>query len=322
MFPAIAYLVYVQFRDDWQFRRAQVLILVLVIGILWVVGAAGRNMYWGPKGGGFTNMRPWLIDSPFQYFYNIIGIFGSPNKGFLVYAPALLATIYAIPRALRTHRHTAVFALLVTGGTVAFLSLLNSPADEVWGSRYMHVAIAPLLLCIGAAWPRFEWQKHVPVAALAAVGLAISFLGAFYYYGVLDFAAKKTGQSTLEWITGDYEWNHIHFNARLFWTWLSGATTPVPWPHEHTWVWTAPPNPLRWQTVDLREFCQPQSFMVRFWNAPKPGLVLTLFRMYVTSLLLGLVFLTWAVVRTLMEHRSTPVSELAAVGTAPATRDG
>jgi hypothetical protein len=143
LFPAIAYLIYIQFRDDWRLRRAQALTLVLVIGILWVAGAVGRNLYWAPRGGGFNNMRPWLIDSPFQYFSNIIGIFGSPHKGFFVYAPALLASIYAIPRALRTHRHTAVFALLVTGGTVAFLALLNSPSDEVWGSRYMHVVIAP-----------------------------------------------------------------------------------------------------------------------------------------------------------------------------------
>jgi hypothetical protein len=53
--------------------------------------------------------------------------------------------------------------------------------------------------------------------------------------------------------------------------------------------------------------------MVRFWNAPKPGVVLVVFRMYVTTLLLGLVFLTWVVVRTLMEDRSAPVGELAAV---------
>jgi hypothetical protein len=309
LFPAIAYLVYIQFRDDWRSRRAQALSLVLVIGILWVAGAVGRNLYWGPRGGGFNNMRPWLIDSPFQYFSNIIGIFGSPNKGFFVYAPALLASIYAIPRALRTHRHTAVFALLVTGGTVAFLALLNSPSDEVWGSRYMHVVIAPLLVCIGAAWPRLEWRKHVPLAALAIVGVAVSFLGAFYYYGVLDFAAKKAGQNTLEWITGDYDWNHVQFNARLFRIWLSGATTPVPWPRSHTWVWSPPPNAQPWQTLDLREFCQPQSFMVRFWNAPKPGLVLKLFRMYLTSLLLGPLFLTWVVLKTLTEDRIADAGE-------------
>jgi hypothetical protein len=35
--------------------------------------------------------------------------------------------------------------------------------------------------------------------------------------------------------------------------------------------------------------------------------------MYATALFLGLVFLTWAVVRTLMEYRSRAIGELATV---------
>src|SRR5260370_7850220 len=105
----------------------------------------------------------------------------------------------------------------------------------------MHVVIDPLLVCIGAAWPRFEWRKHAPLAALAAVGLVISFLGAFYYYGLLDFAAKKAGQNTLEWITGDYDWNHVQFNARLFRVWRSGPNTPVPSIPYHILSWSPPP---------------------------------------------------------------------------------
>jgi hypothetical protein len=117
-----------------------------------------------------------------------------------------------------------------------------------------------------------------------------------------------------EWITGGYDWNHVQFNARLFRTWLSGATTPVPWPREHTWVWSSPPNTQPSETLDLRDFCRPQSFMLRLWNAPKPGLVLKLFRMYVTFLVLGLVFLTWVVLRTLTEQRIATAREFAAVG--------
>jgi hypothetical protein len=313
LLPAIAYLIYVQFRDDWRSRRAQLLTVLLVVGAIWAMGAISRNYYWGPRGGGLHNMRMWLTDSPFQYFSNVVGIFGSPNKGLFVYAPALLASIYAIPRALRSHPDTVVFALLVTGFTVAFLSILISPSDEVWGSRYMHVVIAPLLVCIGAAWPRFELRKHAPLGILAAVGLLISFLGGFYYYGLLDFAAKGAGQNTLEWVTGDTDWNHVTFNARLFRIWWEGGAGPVLWTPKHTWVWQPPPGAQEWKSMDLRDFCQPQSFMVRFWHVPKNGVVLTIFRMYVTSLLIGLVLLTWVVVRTLREDRNAPVGELAPV---------
>jgi hypothetical protein len=143
--------------------------------------------------------------------------------------------------------------------------------------------------------------------------LLISFLGAFYYYGVQDFAAARAAQNTTEWLTGDTLWNHIDFNARLFRVWLKGGTAPALWTPRHYWVWSPPPGAQTWTTLDLRDFCLPQSFMVRFWHVPKNGDVLTIFRMYVTSLLLGIVFLTWAVVRTLKEHRSPPVGELAVV---------
>lgn len=125
-----------------------------------------------------------------------------------------------MPRAFRTYRPIAIFALLVAGCTLGLICLLTSPVDEVWGSRYMHIAIAPLMVCIGAAFPRFEWRKHATLVALAVVGVAVSFLGAFYYYGAIDFAATNADQNVMEWLTGDRSWNPIEFDARLFHLWL------------------------------------------------------------------------------------------------------
>jgi len=303
LFPAIGYLIYVQFRDNWRSRRVQLLVLLLVVGAIWATGAICRNYYWGPKGGGANNLRTWLTDSPFQLFTNVIGLFGSPTKGLFVYAPILLVTLYAIPQGFRIHRPTVIYTLLVVGGTLALLAPLSTPVDETWGPRYLHTAVPLLLLCVGAAWPRFRWRRDIPLLALAALGLLISFLGAFYYYGVQDIAAARAGQNTIEWITGDSDWNHVTFNARLLRVWLAKGTGPVLWTPKHTWVWRPPVGAQEWKSVDLRDLCQPQSFMVRFWNAPKPGVVLTVFRVYVASLILGLVCLTLAGLRTLMEHR-------------------
>jgi hypothetical protein len=306
LFPAIAYLVYVEFRNDWRSRWAQFLTVLLLIGAIWAMGAISRNYYWGPKGGGVKNLRTWLTDSPFQLFTNVIGLFGSPTKGLFVYAPILLVTLYAIPQAFRRHRSTVIYTLLVVGGTLAMLAPLTTPVDETWGPRYLHTAVPLLLLCVGAAWPCFRWRRDIPLVALAALGLLISFLGAFYYYGVQDIAAARAGQNTIEWITGDTDWNHVTFNARLLRVWLAKGTGPVLWTPRHTWVWRPPVAAQEWKSVDLRDLCQPQSFMVRFWNAPKPGVVLTVFRGYVGSLIVGLMCLTLAMLRTLMEHRIAP----------------
>src|ERR1035437_5989742 len=309
LWPAIAYLLYVQFRGKWRLRRAQVLAVVLVIGAIWAFGAWGRNFYWVPKGGGAHSLRVWLADSAFQVFANAIGVFGSPTKGLFVYAPVLLLSLYAVPRAFRGHRHIAIFALLVTGGTLALICLLITPADDVWGSRYMHVAIAPLLLCIGAAWPSFKWRRDVSLVVLAAIGVTISFLGAFYYYGLQEFAAKEAGQNTSEWITGDADWNHVLFNARLFRVWLEGGTAPVVSTPKHLWVWSPPPDAQLWKSVDLRKYFQPQSFMLRSWHVPLRGTALVIFIMYVGSAISGLLLLAWVICRTVKERREDAAGE-------------
>ena len=314
LWPAIAYLIYVQFRGGLRSHRRQIFAIVVVIGTIWALGALGRHFYWAPKFGSATAFRFWLTDSAFQVFSNIIGVFGSPTKGLFVYAPVLLASIYAVPRAFRVQRETVIYAVLVTLCYLGLISLLRSPTDDLWGCRYMHVAIAPLILCIGVAWPRFRWRREGALVPLVLVGLVISFLGAFYYYGVMDYAMRDAGQNTLEWITGDSVWNHIMLNARLFGVWFHGGTAPVMWTPAHIWVWEPTADALPWKSINLRQYCQPQSFVVRFWDVPKSGVVLVIFLVYVGSLVVGLLSLTWVVLRTIKHPQVADVEDLTVVG--------
>ena len=238
-----------------------------------------------------------------MFFSNAIGIFGSPSKGIFVFAPVLMLALYAVPRAFRTHRDTTIFGLLLVGGIVFELSMLKAFADEVWGSRYLHTVIAPLLVVIGAAYPRFQWRRQLPLLALAAIGLCISFLGTLYYYGVRHLATMQTGQNTAEWIVDDRTWNEVLFHARLFGIWLHGGTGPVLWTPSHVWMYEPPPDALPWKTIDLRAFSQPQSLLLQLWHAPKQGAVLRLFSLYCFSLLLGLSLLAWIVWKTIRESR-------------------
>jgi len=297
--PAIAYLVYVQFRTDWRSHWRQASAAILIITGIWALSAVGWNFFWAPRGGGANALLIWTTNSLLQFFANVMGVFGSPTKGVFVFAPVLLFSIYGVPRAFRTHRDTAIFGLLVTTCTVAFVSTLFVTADEVWGPRYMHVIIAPLLVIIGAANPRFEWRRHVPLAVLGVLGVAISFLGAFYYYGTRAFAAGDTGQNTMEWFAGDSVWSEIQFDARLFSVWLKGGTEPVPWTPSHLWVWAAPPGAQSWKTVNLRDYAAPQSFLLYYWKTPLQGSDLIIFRMCWLSLVLGPLLLTWVITRTI-----------------------
>jgi hypothetical protein len=216
----------------------------------------------------------------------------------LIYAPILIVSLCALPRAFREHRHIAVFASLVTICMGAFISLLTIGADEVWGSRFMHVAIAPLILCIGAAWPRFQWRKHAPVIALAVVGILISFLGAFYYYGGLEFAQAKAGQNTMEWMNGDPVWNPVTFDSRLFEVWMQRGSKPVLWTPTHMWLW-GPPGAPSWVAVNLRDYCNPQSFLLQVWGVPRDAGAQSAFRLFAFSMLAGPLLLIWSAVRSM-----------------------
>jgi hypothetical protein len=305
LWPALAYLVYAQFRGECRSRFRQASAVALVMGGVWLAGDLGRRFYWVPLGGGYSHLRGWIVESPLQFFTNTIGIFGSPTKGVLVFAPLLLISLYAIPRAFRNKPEVTLFAVLATCSLLAFIALLIAPADEVWGPRYMHMIVAPLVLCIGAAWPRFEWRSHAPMLALAAVGVAISFLGAFYYYGSRAGALYDGGQNTMEWLIGDPSWNEVRFNEREFLHWLNGCPS-TPWTALHIWVWEPPPGAAPWKAVDLQKYCQPQSLLLREWNNPSlDETTRTILRVCAASLVLGVVSLIALIGITARERKVT-----------------
>lgn len=304
MLPAFAYLVYVQFREDWRTRIGQLAAVVLTVSALLEFGWWSQKFYWDPLGGAVSGFRHYLVASVFQLLPNAIALFGSPTKGLFVYAPIVLVALFSMQRAWGRHRDLAVFVVILISCVAGFLSILTFGSDEVWGPRYMHPTVVPLILCIGAAWPSFEWRRYGPAVGLACVGVVFSFLGSFFPYGVQDFAMRKAGQNTMEWITGDSAWNDVAFHARLFSVWLTATNVPQMWTPAHLWVWEPPTDAQTWRTIDLREFCEPQSMLLRLWNVPISGPARASFRLVELSGIAGPLFLFWTVVGTIRSHRT------------------
>jgi len=294
LFPAIAYLIYVQFRDDWRESYLRLLAVLCIIGGIVTGSIIGRNFYWRPFGGGAVNLQNWMIETLFQYPANVFGLFGSPSKGLFLFAPILVLSIWAVPRLFHTRRDLAMFAGLATACTVAFLAILISPYDETWGPRFMHGTIAPLLVCIGAAWPRMTWRFGSVLTVLGALGVGVSFLGAFFFYGQRAQVAEAAGQNTMEWLTGDNVWNEVFMDAQMFRVWLKGGDVPALFSAKHIWAWTAPPGAAPWKEVDLRSFAQPQS--VLFYHAGKERTTHTetLRRFYIACFPVGFALLSAA----------------------------
>ena len=244
-----------------------------LISLVFLGNAYYRGLFWADYGGTKNFVAAWLADGPLSFALNLVSFLFSANKGLFVFAPLTLLALTVLPRVFVTHRWLVVFAFLTLGGLAGGFSLLRNWADETWGPRYLHSAIAPLVLCVAASRGSevWRWARHAAFAALIAIGAYVSFLGAFFSYGSLHAAQHATGQQTLEAIQYDPVWNHIRFNDRLLAIWLRSDEPPPHrtwWTAEHRWFFTAPRGAQPWKSVDLLNHANPQSSMIRTLEAP------------------------------------------------------
>lgn len=278
LLPAVLFLFWAMFSADMESHRRRTIVVAAVsLGIIIVallVNTHLRNIFWANYGGNAGFVRAWMIRGPISFFLNLVSFLGSPNKGLIVFAPITIAALYRLPHAWRANRRTTIFALLVLGGLAGGFSLLTNWADETWGPRYLHAAVAPLVILLGIS--AVEWRKSlytsVSVYALVVMlGGPVSALGALFYYGSLHQAANYTGQSTLEALQGDITWNHVKFNDRLMRIWidtLSEDDPPSRWAASRRWFFASPPNAPPWKSVDLEPAALPQALSLRSISAP------------------------------------------------------
>ena len=183
-------------------------------------------------------------------------------------------------------------------------------SEETWGPRYVHAAVAPLIICLALARKgvRFRLRKEIPLAALAACGLAVSFLGAFFRYDGELWIAMKNPPGTLEMLQYDINWNPILFDARLLAVWLRGPASPPAdsdlWPLEyHGWIGYEPPET---RPSSLKEFAVPQAILVRHWSKRETGLDVVSWWVCLLSLVAGPLLLGWLGYRCLKPDGDGP----------------
>jgi len=296
LIPAVLFLVgYFYWRDSFQELREELPKLLATLAIIFGVflsNYALRSLFFARYGSQGHFFRYWLIDGPTEYLLQVVGYFGSPNKGLIVYAPILLLSFLAFPRVLKEHRPLAIFTLLTLGGLASGHALQRFYVDETWGARYLHSAIAPLIICIGATRERLHASTAAPVLVLAALGFWVSFLGAFFWYGVTHQAATDASQATLETLQGDIVWNPILLDERLFFYYLRGG--PEWWMPNHIWWFAKPPNAPAERPVNLSQYAVPQSFLIHFWRTPFHGGLRRLWYFYFLCLPVGVLLLAKA----------------------------
>lgn len=280
LLPAIGFLVVSFFWRDWEnysaiwaalkheWRKATSLVL-MILAFYWL-GSFSRAAYWDQHGSllGYV-FRNVLIESPLTFLMNLWSQFFSLNKGLIFFAPIAVVGLFTIQKAFRVAPQLAFFSLLVLAGSSCSLSLLIPWQDEVWGPRYLHTAVSPLGLCLAATLRviQFEWKWKTLLAAAAAFGLVVSFLGSIFYYGQLHSAASNSGNSTIENFLNDPRFNHPRFNLKLLQCRIFSKDEQ--WPTPERWWFDKPPDAPTQPTVNLRDYAQPQPLILNSGNTRK-----------------------------------------------------
>jgi hypothetical protein len=285
LLPAVAYLMYCYFFQrgkSWvgALRPAapKALLAVVIVAGVYAVNRHYSSKYWS---GGYNSSSGYfmtlLVGSPLRMAFQFLSYFGSVNKSLFLYAPLTAPALFSLPRAYRSQPRVAAFACLCLAGMAGGFSLTYMWADETWGPRYLHESILPLAVCFASTRVGPEggdtglrWRKAAPLLAAAVLGVAISFLGSFFYYGSLHLAAMRVSQPALESLQHDPRMNHIEFNAKLMKIWLKGraggADNPEEWPAHYNWWFQKPPDGPQEKTVDLREFAIPLPLLAKGWE--------------------------------------------------------
>lgn len=308
LIPAIAFLLFCYFRPvrvergdrdylDWK----KVAAAIAVVATLYLVNDHRRALSATSQGGALAVFKTFGIRNPLAFFVNMFSLVVSVNKGLLIFSPPILLCLLALRRVFRERPRLAVFAILVLLGLMGGASMLWCWTDETWGPRYLHAAIGPLMVCLAVTRRefKFRWRKEIPLLILVISGMAVSFLGAVFYYGNLQGAAMMSSHATIEKLQYDPNWNHIRFNAQLMRIWLQtraagAAVKNEPWPPAEI-RWYPGPNeaPLvETKQVDLNMYAVPLPAITR--GTGPATFFLRVYRAgFVISFLLGAALLVW-----------------------------
>ncbi len=304
LLPALGFLVCAYLWRDWRnyralfgvFRQewAKALCLVLMILAFYWIGSYSRALYWQRHGSLMDFVyRNVLIESPLTFVLNLWGQLFSRNKGLVFFAPVAVIGLLFSRISFRIAPQLTVFAWLVLAGSAGSLSLLVPWEDEVWGPRYLHTAVAPLILCLAAALrvARLNLPEKATLVAAMTIGLAISSLGSLFYYGQLHRAASDAGQATLENFLNDPRFNHPHFNFKLLQ--IRFFSRAEQWPKPARWWFEKPPDAPAARAVNLRDYAEPQPIILNPAKGHRLAGFMKIVLLMGTTLLVGMCIVVW-----------------------------
>ena len=168
-------------------------LLPLSLWTHWVYGSWNPTALYGA--GALSQVHKSLLDLP-----NQLGMWISPDRGILVYTPALLLLLPTLIRAWRTVPHWSTALLL--GGltyTVIQAALINfTGGDPIYGYRYSLELLACATPAYALAAPHADRITRLLLAPVLAVQLTVIALGATLEHIALTYQQAWTDNAFVE----------------------------------------------------------------------------------------------------------------------------
>lgn len=169
--PLAVYLLLVSpppWRRNWTDLALLLLPSLVMSGVVFAFNYHRFGSIWGM----FSPLELWGSGNIASGIY---GLLLSPGAGLFLYSPVLLLSLLGLRRFFHLHRREAIFALL----NLTLLLVLFSPCwfwggDFLWGSRYLLVAIAPLMVACAHLLKKVSRRaKYIALVAFLTIGLVV-----------------------------------------------------------------------------------------------------------------------------------------------------
>ena len=179
----------------------------------------------------------WRFGKPLNFGYasiplsypvqdGLYGLFLSPGKSVLLYAPVValgLVTPFAVES-----RHRAVAVLCVAMGLANAVFFARFPywhGDHSFGPRYLIMSIPFWVVPVGLVLDRVAWRRALGVAG--AVGAVVAVLGSAFYFNQYFHIAEHTSVAKLEILDdGPNYWRKMHYEP--YWSPIAGHARALP----------------------------------------------------------------------------------------------
>ncbi|MSZ88285.1 MAG: hypothetical protein F2585_02985 [Actinobacteria bacterium] len=178
--------------------------------VVFLVFAANSYIRFGKLGAGYSGLE---LVTPF--YTGMFGLFLSPGKGLVFYAPIVIVVLFALRQSyLANRRYALVVLAIMTLHLVVYSRLVFWAGDDAYGPRYL----IPLLpICIALLAPVLDtgrqWIRGAIVAGVAGF-LVPGLLGSLMYFNAVGWAQRSEVMRERNTTKGDWLQAQLvtHFN--------------------------------------------------------------------------------------------------------------